>query len=84
MEKFIEEYAKYAKKNNFKLNPNKKIVKVVIEGLIINEKKFGKRYCPCRRVSNDPEINEKIICPCAYHKREIEEDGHCHCLLFVK
>ena len=26
---------------------------------------------------------KKIICPCVYHKDEIREQGHCHCLLFV-
>ncbi|MCK4355114.1 hypothetical protein KAW43_02040 [Candidatus Parcubacteria bacterium] len=25
-----------------------------------------------------------MVCPCIYHKREIKEDGHCHCFLFVK
>jgi len=80
----IKEYEKYAEKNGFRLNPNKKIVEGVMKGLLENEKRFGKRYCPCRRVKGIPELDRKILCPCVYHKKEIETQGHCHCLLFVK
>jgi len=79
-----EEYKKYAKKNGIKLNPNEKIVDGIIAGLKRNEEKYGERYCPCRRVTGDKEIDKKIICPCVYHKEEIEKDGYCYCKLFVK
>jgi len=79
-----EEYKKYAKENGFKLNPNEKIVDSIIAGLKRNEEKYGERYCPCRKITGDKEIDKKIICPCVYHKEEIEKDGHCHCRLFVK
>lgn len=87
MEKKFEEVLKdsetYAKKNGFKLNPNKKAVETIINGLIKREKEFGERYCPCRRVDGNPEADKNIICPCIYHKTEIKESGHCHCFLFV-
>ena len=67
-----------------RLNPDKKIVERVINGLLTNEKKYGKKYCPCRRVSGNIEEDEKNVCPCAFHKKEIEKDGHCFCNLFVK
>ncbi len=81
--KLIEEYKEYSRKNGFSLNPNKKIVEGVIKGLLENEKRYGKRYCPCRRIKGIPKEDEKIICPCVYHKKEIKKQGHCHCLLFV-
>lgn len=77
--KLIEIYRKYAKKNGFRLNPNEKIVKQLVKGMLDNEKKYGKRYCPCRR-----EHTVDTVCPCIYHKKEIEEQGRCHCFLFVK
>ncbi|MDP3883258.1 MAG: thioredoxin [Candidatus Staskawiczbacteria bacterium] len=80
----IERYDNYAKSNGFRLNPDKKTVERVINGLFLNEKKYGKRYCPCRRVSGNAEEDSKKICPCAFHKEEIEKDGHCFCNLFVK
>jgi len=83
-----EEYAElcynYAISQGFHLNSDKKITDRVINGLFENEKKYGKKYCPCRRVTGDIEKDAKIICPCAYHKDEIAKDGHCFCNLFVK
>lgn len=81
---FIELSANYAKSNGFKLNPDEKTVERVVKGLFANEEKHGKKYCPCRRVTGNKEEDEKKICPCAWHKAEIEKDGHCFCKLFVK
>ncbi len=80
----IERYDNYAKSNGFRLNPDRKIVEKIINGLLANEKKYGKKYCPCRRVSGNEEEDSKKICPCAFHKDEIEKDGHCFCNLFIK
>lgn len=79
----IERYENYAKSNGFRLNSERKIVERVINGLFLNEKKYGKKYCPCRRVSGDEAEDAKKICPCVYHKDEIKKDGHCFCNLFV-
>jgi len=68
----------------YKLNPDKKVVDEIMQGLAENQKKYGKRYCPCRRVTGDVEQDAKIICPCVYSKDEIEKDGKCFCGLFVK
>ncbi|MGM5483575.1 MAG: ferredoxin-thioredoxin reductase catalytic domain-containing protein [Nanobdellota archaeon] len=83
-EKLLEEHKKYAEENGFKLNPNAKLVEAVLKGLARNEDKFGYQYCPCRRVTGNEEEDKKIICPCDYHKEEINEKGHCHCMLFMK
>ncbi len=83
-EKLFKEYRDYAKKNGFRLNPEQKTVNYLIKALKEREKKFGKRYCPCRRIKGIEKEDKKIICPCVYHKKEIKEDGHCHCFLFVK
>ena len=84
VEKIIEEAEKYAKEKGFKLNPNEKIVEGVVKGLLANEKKYGFRYCPCRRLSGNKEEDKKKICPCAWHQEEIEKQGHCLCGLFAK
>jgi thioredoxin 1 len=80
----IERYDNYAKSNGFQLNPDKKVVERVIKGLFLNEEKYGRKYCPCRRVSGSKEEDSKKICPCAFHKEELDKDGHCFCNLFVK
>ncbi len=83
-EKLIKEYAEYSKSRGFKLNPDKEIVARIIKGLLENEKKHGKRYCPCRRVTGNEKEDSKNVCPCAYHLEEIEKNGRCLCGLFVK
>jgi len=83
-ELLIRNYQEYAERNGFKLNPNREVVERLVKGLLENEKKYGARYCPCRRVSGNPEEDKPKICPCQWHREEIERDGHCLCGLFVK
>jgi len=84
VENLIESYRKYAEANGFKLNPDKKVVERLVKGLLENEKKYGAKYCPCRRVTGNKEEDKPKICPCQWHREEIEKDGHCFCGLFVK
>jgi len=79
MEGIIDWYKKYAEKKGFKINPDKKITKEIVKGLLKKEQKHGERYCPCRR-----EKDEKNICPCFFHEEEIKKDGKCFCGLFIK
>ncbi len=78
------EYAQYAQEQGFRLNPDHASVERVIKGLLANEIKYGQRYCPCRRLTNNPEEDAKKICPCAYHQEELTRDGHCYCGLFSR
>jgi len=84
IEEMIKNYSEYAQKNGFQLNPDRKVVARVINGLLENEKKKGKKYCPCRMLSGNQEEDSKKICACIYHKEEIKEDGRCLCGLFTK
>jgi len=84
IEKIIQSYQEYAEKNGFKLNPDREVVKRLVIGMLENEKKYGARYCPCRRITGNPEEDKKKICPCFWHREEVERDGHCFCGLFYK
>ena len=84
IEEIIKSYQMYAEKNGFKLNPDREVVERLIKGMLENEKKFGDRYCPCRRVTGNPEEDKPKICPCQWHREEIGKNGHCLCGLFVK
>lgn len=83
IEEIIKKYEIYARENGFRLNPNREAVERIVRGLLENEKKYGARYCPCRRVTGNSEEDKKIICPCIYHLGEIEKNGRCLCQLFV-
>ena len=80
----IKDCKDYATGQGFSLNSNERIVEAVVKGLLEREEKFGQRYCPCRRITNRAEEDQKIVCPCAFHLAEIEKDGQCLCRLFVK
>ena len=84
IEEVIQWYEDYAKKNGFRLNPDRATVERLVKGLLNNEKKYGARYCPCRRVTGNIEEDRPKICPCAWHKEEIKKDGHCYCGLFAR
>ena len=84
IEEIIKEYKEYAEMNGLKLNSDEGTVKRLIKGLLENEKKYGNRYCPCRRVTGNPEEDREKICPCKFIREEIEKQGHCFCGLFFK
>jgi ferredoxin-thioredoxin reductase catalytic subunit len=65
------------------LNPDEKIVSSLVQGLIKRFQKFGDFFCPCKITPLN--LNDKsTVCPCKDHQKEIEENGKCHCGLFVK
>lgn len=74
---------KYSENGPFFVNPDKILVKNVIEGLVRNKMKYGYAYCPCRDVTTVPECDRRNICPCQTHKEEIASHGTCECGLFV-
>ena len=85
LEDEILEWAKdYAKKNSWILNPDEKKLQIVIQGLARNQRKFGERYCPCRLRTGDPGKDKDIICPCIFHRDEVEDGGSCHCNLYYR
>lgn len=54
----------------YKLNQDKELVNIILEGLRKN-----KGYCPCKLVKD-----ETTKCPC----KEFRETEQCHCGLFIK
>ena len=74
----------HADEKGFLLQPDEKILDMILTGLLRNKEKHGLLYCPCRRVTGDKEEDKKIICPCIYHEDEVNNDRHCKCFLFLK
>lgn len=83
-DELLMKYEDYANDNDFILNPNKKVVNGILKGLARNEEIHGYKYCPCRRITGNKQEDRSIICPCIYHKEEIEIDGQCMCGLFLR
>lgn len=76
----------YADKNNYLVNQDKASFEQLIEEMAKNKIEFGAQYCPCmtKRISGDREADKKLICPCVWHKEDIESKGNCFCNLFFK
>ena len=75
--------AGYVSGKPFHLNPAVEVVAGLIKAMIRRRVKMGEYYCPCRVVTGDREQDRAIICPCDYHLAELEDQGYCHCRLFV-
>ena len=75
--------ARYLARGRYRLNPDLVTVEHVVAGLTRNLVRHGRRYCPCREVTGDPERDRANICPCPQHHADIARDGVCECGLFV-
>jgi len=67
----------------YHLNPDADFTKGLVKGLIINERRYGYRACPCRLASGIKEEDLDIICPCDYRDPDLIDYGTCYCALYV-
>jgi len=72
-----------AKQGGYFLNPDAEFVKGLVRGLLINERRYGYRACPCRLAADDKQQDLDIICPCYYRDADLSEFGACYCALYV-
>jgi ferredoxin-thioredoxin reductase catalytic chain len=83
-EEFTKNANEYAESAGIKLNLDKEAVANVVKGLFKNKGTKGEFYCPCRITSGNKEKDKDLICPCVFHRGEIELQEHCRCFLFFK
>jgi ferredoxin-thioredoxin reductase catalytic subunit len=72
-----------AEAGRYSLNPNLEDLKIIVNGYLENEAKFGYPACPCRLATGNHEEDKDIICPCDYRDDDISEFGACYCSLYV-
>jgi ferredoxin-thioredoxin reductase catalytic chain len=83
VEKLLAKLDKEAKQGGYNINPDKEFAKGLIKGLIINERRYGYRACPCRLAADNKEGDQDIICPCYYRDPDLTDYGACYCALYV-
>jgi ferredoxin-thioredoxin reductase catalytic subunit len=83
VDQVYERLKKYAESTGYHLNPDIEFTKELIEGLLINQKRYGYWACPCRLASGVREKDADIICPCVYRDQDIKKYGSCYCSLYV-
>jgi len=74
---------KEAESGGYHLNPDTEITEELVQGLLVNEKRYGYWACPCRLASGEKEADLDIICPCDYRDPDLTEYGACYCSLYV-
>lgn len=72
-----------ARKKGIYLNQKQEITTRLIKSLLVNQRKYGYRVCPCRLASGEKDKDRDIICPCDYRDADLEEFGNCFCALYV-
>jgi len=67
----------------YHLTPDPDLLQGLLEGIKINEERYGYPSCPCRLSSGVFEYDRDIICPCDYRDPDVAEFGACYCRLYV-
>jgi len=81
--RLYERLKKEAESAGYNLNPDTGVAKELVKGLLINEKRYGYRACPCRLASGKKEADLDIICPCDYRDPDLSDYDTCYCGLYV-
>jgi ferredoxin-thioredoxin reductase catalytic subunit len=72
-----------AKTFGYNLTPDPDLLQGLLDGLKINEDRYGYPSCPCRLAAGNLEIDRDIICPCDYRDPDVAQYGACYCRLYV-
>lgn len=72
-----------ANKQGWKVNWDKDLVNLLLNGLTTNYNRYGYYLCPCRDTEGSRDADKDLICPCQYSRADIEEFGHCYCGLYL-
>ena len=83
VEEVFKKLNEEAEEGGYHLNPDVNFTKGLVRGLLINEKRYGYRVCPCRLASGIKTEDLDIICPCDYRDPDLNEFGSCYCALYV-
>jgi len=78
-----ERLKREAEEGGYNLNPDATFTKMLVEGLLVNEDRYGYPSCPCRLASGQKSLDLDIICPCDYRDPDLDDYGACYCALYV-
>jgi ferredoxin-thioredoxin reductase catalytic chain len=83
IENLYQKLKRQAQSSGYHLNPDDEITKALVDGLLVNEQRYGYQACPCRRAQGIKEEDLDIICPCDYRDPDLNQYGTCYCSLYV-
>jgi ferredoxin-thioredoxin reductase catalytic subunit/rubredoxin len=82
-EKLFQNILSNASRSGYFLNPDKDYTLFLMNGLLINEHRYGYQSCPCRLSTGIREKDLDLVCPCDYRDPDLSEFGMCYCGLYV-
>lgn len=82
-EKLFQRILKDAMQSGYFLNPDKEYTLFLMNGLLVNENRYGYQGCPCRLSTGDLSKDQDIVCPCDYRDADLTDYGMCYCSLYV-
>ena len=78
----VEDYdallRRFAEKQGLIFHPDTEQVRMLVQGLWTNKKRYGYASCPCRLAAGSFERDRDILCPCDYARPDIEQYGQCY------
>lgn len=80
---FYKQLDREAEASGYHLNPDLDFTQGLVEGLLVNEQRYGYRACPCRLAAGDKQQDLDVICPCDYRDADLLDWGACYCALYV-
>ena len=83
VDKLRERLREEAEAAGYHLNPDDELTGILVEGLLVNEERYGYWACPCRLATGDREKDLDIICPCDYRDADLLDYDACYCALYV-
>ncbi|MGC9469390.1 MAG: ferredoxin-thioredoxin reductase catalytic domain-containing protein [Anaerolineae bacterium] len=83
IDKLYRRLDREARAGGYNLNPDEEFTKGLVEGLLVNEARYGYWACPCRLADGEREKDLDIICPCDYRDADLIDWGACYCALYV-
>jgi ferredoxin-thioredoxin reductase catalytic subunit len=82
-QELYEKLNREAQEAGYFLNPDQEFVLDLMQGVLVNEARYGYWACPCRLADGAREKDLDIICPCDYRDPDLDEFGACYCALYV-
>ncbi|MHB8104050.1 MAG: ferredoxin-thioredoxin reductase catalytic domain-containing protein [Dehalococcoidales bacterium] len=83
IDKLYQKLSTEAESVGYHLNPDTAMTRELLNGLLVNEKRYGYPACPCRLASGVKNEDLDIICPCDYRDPDLDDYGACYCSLYV-
>jgi ferredoxin-thioredoxin reductase catalytic chain len=83
VEALYQELFESAEAGGYHLNPDKEWTVGLLQGLLVNQERYGYRACPCRLASGKADEDLDLVCPCDYRDPDLNDFGACYCGLYV-